>query len=163
MRKWQEVTILLAEDDPGHTRLIEKNLRRSGITNQIIPVNDGRQALDYLLGEGDYAGEEHTSPMLLVLDLNMPVLDGYQVLERMRAHPRTKHVPVIVLTTTDDAREVARCYELGCNVYVTKPVDYQDFSQAVRNLGLFLSIVTLPPGDQESHAQTPAYHLAQPA
>ena len=163
MSKWQEVTILLAEDDPGHTRLIEKNLRRSGITNEIIPVNDGRQALDYLLGEGEYAGEEHSSPVLLVLDLNMPVLDGYQVLERMRVHPRTRHVPVIVLTTTDDAREVARCYELGCNVYVTKPVDYQDFSQAVRNLGLFLSIVTIPAGDQESHVQPSAYRFARPA
>jgi CheY-like chemotaxis protein len=143
----QEVTILLVEDDPGHARLIEKNLRRSNITNDIITVSDGQQAMDYLSGEGQYAGSECASPLLMLLDLNMPVLDGYQVLERMKADGRTKCIPVIVLTTTDDTREVARCYDLGCSVYVTKPVDYQQFSEAIRKLGLFLSVVTVPDGE----------------
>jgi len=143
----QEVTILLAEDDPGHARLIEKNLKRSQITNTVITVSDGQQTLDFLFEEGDYEGQKPPSPLLVVLDLNMPVLDGYQALERMKADERTKRIPVIILTTTNDAREVTRCYQLGCNVYVTKPVDYERFSEAVRKLGLFLSIVTVPNGE----------------
>ena len=142
-----EVTILLVEDDPGHARLIEKNLRRSNINNDVIIVSNGQQALDYLFGEGEYAGGQHASPLLVLLDLDMPVLDGYQVLESMKADERTKHIPVVILTTTDDAREVSRCYELGCNVYVTKPVDYEQFSEAIRNLGFFLSVVTIPDGE----------------
>jgi CheY-like chemotaxis protein len=140
-----EVTILLAEDDPGHARLIEKNLRRSGITNTIVTVGDGQQAIDYLFCESRArGGEACTPPLLVLLDLNMPILDGYQVLERIKADERTKRIPVVVLTTTNDLREVSRCYDLGCNVYMTKPVDYQQFSDAIRKLGLFLSIVTLP-------------------
>jgi CheY-like chemotaxis protein len=143
----QEVKILLVEDDPGHARLIEKNLRRSNITNEIITVSDGQQALDCLFGEGEYVGKERPAPLLVLLDLNLPVLDGYQVLERMKADERTKHIPVVILTTTDDAREVTRCYELGCNVYITKPVDYEQFCEAICKLGLFLSVVTVPNGE----------------
>lgn len=147
MNQTQEVAILLVEDDPGHARLIEKNLRRSGIANRIVAVGDGQKALDYLHGAGEYADRVPASPLLVLLDLNMPVLDGYQVLERMKADPRTSRIPVIILTTTDDPREVSRCYDLGCNVYVTKPVDYTRFSEAIRKLGLFLSIVTAPDGE----------------
>ena len=140
----QEVAILLVEDDAGHARLIEKNLRRSGVVNPIVIVGDGRQALDYVFAEGEYAAAEPPKSLLVLLDLNLPVVDGYQVLERMKADERTKSIPVVILTTTDDTREVSRCYELGCNVYVTKPVDYEQFSEAVRELGLFLSVVTVP-------------------
>ena len=143
----QEVSILLVEDDPGHARLIEKNLRRSNITNEIVKVGNGQQALDYLFSEGEYAVNERTSPLLVLLDLNLPVLDGYQVLQRMKANERTRRIPVIILTTTDDAREVSRCYDLGCNVYITKPVDYEQFSEAIRKIGLFLSVVTIPDGE----------------
>jgi CheY-like chemotaxis protein len=145
--KMQEVTILLVEDNAGHARLIEKNLRRSNITNSVVTIGDGQQALDYLFSEGDYASSEGPdSPLLVLLDLNLPSLDGYQVLEHMKADDRTKRIPVIILTTTDDPREVARCYDLGCSVYVTKPLDYGQFAEATRNLGLFLSVVTLPNG-----------------
>ena len=147
MPEMQEVSILLVEDDPGHARLIEKNLRRSNITNDVIIVGDGQQALDYLFSEGEYAGSGHVSPLLVLLDLNLPVLDGYQVLKRMKADERTKRILVIILTTTDDSREVARCYDLGCNVYMTKPVDYEQFSDAIRKIGLFLSVVTVPNGE----------------
>ncbi len=150
MANGQEVTILLVEDDPGHARLIEKNLRRSNITNEIITVSDGQQAIDYLFGEGRYMSAQHPSPMLVLLDLNLPVLDGYQVLLRMKGDERTKHIPVVVLTTTDDAREVAHCYELGCNVYITKPVNYEQFSEAIGKLGLFLAVVTVPAGEKGS-------------
>jgi len=142
----QDVTILLVEDDPGHTRLIEKNLRRENIKNEIAFATNGQEALDYLFCEGEYANNNHASHLLVFLDLNMPVLDGYQVLERMKADERTKRIPVVILTTTDDPREVSRCYELGCNVYIAKPVDYEQFSEAIRKLGLFLLVVMIPDG-----------------
>ncbi len=141
MSEVREVIILLVEDDPGHARLITKNLQRASIMNKIVHLINGQQAIEYLFDE------TCTAPLLVLLDLNMPVLDGYQVLERIRAHERTKRIPVVVLTTTDDVREVSRCYDLGCNVYITKPVDYQQFSDAIRRLGLFLSVVTVPDGE----------------
>ena len=147
MPSTQEVTILLVEDDSGHARLIAKNLQRSNIMNEVVHARNGQQAIDYLFSEGEYTGGEHPLPLLVLLDLNMPVLDGYQVLERMKKNEHTKRVPVIVLTTTDDRREVSRCYALGCNVYLTKPVDYAQFSNAIRKVGLFLSIVTVPDGE----------------
>jgi len=139
------VTILVVEDDPGHARLIERNLRYSNIANEIVKLGDGQEALDYLFGEGKYEGLERSSSLLVLLDLNLPVLDGFQVLERMRADDRTKYVPVIIVTSSDDTRDVERCYDLGCNVFLTKPVvDYEQFSEAIRKLGLFLSVVTVP-------------------
>lgn len=146
MSNVQAVTILLVEDDPGHARLIEKNLRRANITNQIMQASDGQQAIDYLFKEGRYVGSPHDPPLLVLLDLNLPVLNGYQVLKRMKEDPSTRRIPVIMLTTTDDAREITKCYDLGCNVYITKPVDYQHFSDAIRKIGLFLSVVSIPGG-----------------
>lgn len=142
-----EVSILIVEDDAGHARLIEKNLKRAKISNRITRVENGQEALDFLLSEGSFEGVERPSPLLVLLDLNMPVLDGYQVLERMKANPDTKKIPVVVLTTTDDAREVTRCYQLGCSVYITKPVDYDSFCEAIQQLGFFMSIVTVPNGE----------------
>jgi CheY-like chemotaxis protein len=146
MRDIQDVTILLVEDDPGHVRLIEKNLRRANIKNEIAFATNGQEALDYLFCEGEYANKKPLSHPLVLLDLNLPMLDGYQVLERMKTDERTKRIPVVILTTTDDPREVVRCYELGCNVYITKPVDYAQFSEAIRKLGLFLMVVVIPDG-----------------
>ena len=143
----QPVIILLVEDDPGHARLIEKNLRRANIMNDLVMATDGQQAADYLFGEGKYAGTQRPPRLLVLLDLNLPVLDGYQVLQRMKENDDTKRIPVVILTTTDDAREVARCYRLGCNVYMTKPVDYEQFSDAIRKLGLFLAVVAVPDGE----------------
>jgi len=147
MSNIQAVTILLVEDDPGHARLIEKNLRRSNITNEIKAIHDGQHAIDYLFKQGEYVDSPHASPLLVLLDLNLPGLDGYQVLQQMKGDEKTKRIPVVILTTTDDKREVARCYELGCNVYITKPVDYEQFSEAIRKIGLFLSVVTVPNGE----------------
>jgi CheY-like chemotaxis protein len=147
MTETPDVTILLVEDDLGHARLVDKNLRRAAITNEIVVVNNGQEAIDYLFREGAYSDTTRPSPLLVLLDLNLPILDGYQVLRRIKADDRTRRIPVVVLTTTEDPREVKRCYELGCNVYVTKPVDYDQFSQAIRKLGLFLKIVTIPDGE----------------
>lgn len=139
MSERTEVTILLVEDDPGHARLIEKNLRRAHIKNRIVHITDGGKAISYLFANG------RPEALLVLLDLNLPVLDGYQVLERMKGDERTREIPVIVLTTTDDPREMKRCYEMGCNVYVTKPVDYNKFSEAIRKLGLFMAAVLMAP------------------
>lgn len=134
------VTILLAEDNPGHARLIEKNLRRANINNEIVKFTDGKQVLDYLFEEMDHL----RLPLLVLLDLNLPVFSGYQVLKRMKSSPKTRNIPVVILTTTEEPHEVAHCYELGCNVYITKPVEYDEFCEAIRKLGLFLSIVKIP-------------------
>lgn len=122
-------------------------MRRSSVANDITIVADGQQAVDYLFRQGAYAGKDLVTPVLVLLDLNLPVLDGYQVLRIIKSDDRTKRIPVIVLTTTDDAREVTRCYNLGCNVYVTKPVEYESFAEAIRKLGLFLSVVAIPDGE----------------
>jgi CheY-like chemotaxis protein len=143
----QPVIILLVEDDPGHALLIEKNLRRAGIANEITVLDTGQKAIDYLFKEGAYENGQHQLPPLILLDLNLPVLDGYQVLKIIKSDDRTRMIPVIVLTTTDNPHEVSRCYELGCNVYITKPVEYEKFSDAIRTLGLFLSIVKVPEKD----------------
>ncbi|HEU0264139.1 MAG TPA: response regulator [Geobacterales bacterium] len=140
----QPVTILLVEDDPGHARLIEKNLRRAAVANVIVSLDNGQKALDFLFKQGAYTDDTTPMPLLVLLDLNMPVMDGYQVLKRLKADDRTKKIPVVVLTTTDNPNEIGKCYELGCNVYVTKPVEYDDFCEAIRQLGLFLTIVKVP-------------------
>jgi len=147
----KDVTILLVEDDPGHARLVEKNLRRANLTNPIVPLSDGRQAVDYLFREGPYSDDPIPANLLVLLDLNLPVMDGYQVLRRMKGNDSTRRIPVIVLTTTDDEREIDRCYDLGCNVYITKPVDYEGFSEAIRKLGLFLSVVSIPKERTNGH------------
>jgi len=135
--------ILLVEDDAGHACLIEKNLRRSSVGYEIVKLADGQQILDYLFAEGKAA---ESAGMIVLLDLNMPGLSGYQVLQRLKAHERTRSIPVIILTTTDDSAEIKRCYDLGCNAYVIKPVDYEQFSEMIHRLGLFLTIVRTPEG-----------------
>jgi CheY-like chemotaxis protein len=140
--------ILLAEDDDGHASLVQRNLQRAGIVNHVVHVKDGQQTLDFIRCEGAYAERTPNGPLLLLLDINMPRLDGVEVLRRLKADDKTAKIPVIMLTTTDDPREVQRCYELGCSVYITKPVVYNDFIEAVRRLGMFLSIVKLPREDE---------------
>lgn len=144
MDEKQHVTILLVEDDPGHAVLIGKNLRRAGIANEIVTVNDGQKAVDFLLKRDGYRNDTHSDPLLILLDLNLPVLDGYQVLKIIKKDERTKRIPIVMLTTTDNPSEVTRCYELGCNVYITKPVEYEAFSKAIQHLGLLLSIIKVP-------------------
>jgi CheY-like chemotaxis protein len=140
------VTIVLVEDDPGHARLIERNLRRAHITNDLVVLGDGQEAVEYFFPEGEDVAAERVMPLLVLLDLNLPGVDGYQVLARLKADERTRRIPVIILTTTDDPRDIARCYDLGCNVYITKPVEYEQFAEAIRTLGLFLSVVQVPNG-----------------
>jgi CheY-like chemotaxis protein len=139
------VTIIMIEDDEGHARLIERNIRRSGVNNAILPFTNGTDALRYLFG-GDGSGLAHKGEALLVLlDLNLPDMTGIEILRRVKENRHLKATPVVVLTTTDDSVEIKRCYELGCNVYVTKPVNYESFANAIRQLGLFFSVIQIPP------------------
>lgn len=147
MDSTKPVKILLVEDDPGHARLIEKNLRRANITNDIIVLDNGQSASDFLFCEGAHSNSRLETPLLVLLDLNLPIITGHQLLRRMKEDTRTHHIPVIVLTTTEDSREIHKCYELGCNVFITKPVDYDHFTDAVRKIGLFISIVKIPNGE----------------
>lgn len=136
----QPVTIVMVEDDEGHARLIEKNVRRAGVSNEIRHFVDGTSALGHMFQEEVRAN----GPLLVLLDLNLPDMSGIDILAKLKADDRLKRAPVIVLTTTDDQREIQRCYDLGCNVYITKPVEYETFAQAIRQLGLFLSVMQVP-------------------
>ncbi|WP_265516465.1 response regulator [Nitratireductor luteus] len=140
----EHVTIIMIEDDEGHARLIEKNIRRAGVRNEIVSLSDGTSAIRHLFGE-DGSGSEHRGHALLILlDLNLPDMSGIDILKRLKANEYLKRSPVVVLTTTDDQHEIQRCYDLGCNVYITKPVDYESFANSIRQLGLFFSVIQIP-------------------
>jgi len=138
------VCIVMIEDDEGHARLIERNIRRAGVNNEIVPFRDGTSALTYLFGSDGSGEVSQRRHLLILLDLNLPDMTGIDILEKVKANPHTRRSPVIVLTTTDDAREIQRCYDLGANVYVTKPVNYEGFANAIRQLGLFFSVMQIP-------------------
>ena len=146
MNAHRPVTIVMVEDDEGHARLIEKNIRRAGISNDIKHFLDGGAALTYLFEAPE--GPALNGPALILLDLNLPDMSGTDILTRIKADDSPlRRTPVVVLTTTDDAREIQRCYDLGCNVYITKPVNYENFADAIRQLGLFLSVIQVPEPD----------------
>jgi CheY-like chemotaxis protein len=136
------VTIVMIEDDEGHARLIEKNIRRAGIFNTLKHFTDGAGALDFLFSAPD--GPTLNGPALILLDLNLPDMNGVDILAKIKGDEHLRRTPVVVLTTTDDRGEIQRCYDLGCNVYITKPVDYEGFADAIRQLGLFLSVIQVP-------------------
>jgi len=140
MAHHQSVTIVMVEDDDGHARLIEKNIRRAGVCNEIRHFASGTAALDHLF---DPAIRDN-GPLLVLLDLNLPDMSGVDILVKLKGDEKLRLAPVVVLTTTDDQREIQRCYDLGANVYITKPVEYELFSQAIRQLGLFLSVIQIP-------------------
>jgi len=143
MNAHRSVSIVMIEDDEGHARLIEKNIRRAGILNDISHFTDGTTALQYLFE--DQNGPALNGPALVLLDLNLPDMSGTDILTKIKAEGSPlKRTPVVVLTTTDDKVEIQRCYDLGCNVYITKPVNYESFAQAIRQLGLFLSVIQVP-------------------
>ena len=133
-------TILIVDDDEGHAILIRENLEAAGLSNHIKHFRDGQAILDFFFKEPPPARE----PYLVLLDIRMPKVDGIEVLRRLKATPELRKLPVIMLTTTDDSREVERCHELGCNVYIQKPVDYDRFSEAIRRLGHFVPLLIVP-------------------
>jgi CheY-like chemotaxis protein len=141
----RDVVILIADDDPGHVRLIEKNLVRAGLANPIERFENGQAILDFLFSTtADGRSRSKEKPYLLLLDIRMPQVDGVEVLRQVKQDAQVRNMPVIMLTTTDDPREVKRCHELGCNNYIVKPVDYDKFAEAIKHLGLFITLVQVP-------------------
>lgn len=143
MEAIKQVKILIAEDDDGHAELIREALEESGVHNPMIRFRNGEDAWNYLSNEAlkDINNQDHA--FLLLLDINMPRMDGVEVLKRVKENPQLRSIPVIMLTTTDDPREVEQCYKIGCNIYITKPVDFSKFTDTLRRLGLFMQIVKL--------------------
>lgn len=139
----KEVVILIAEDDDGHARLIEKNLSRAGLHNPIERFRNGQEILDFLLCRSARRRSVEMS-YLLLLDIRMPQVDGVEVLRQVKADAELRKMPVIMLTTTDDPREVERCHALGCSTYIVKPVVYEKFAEAINRIGLFISLVQVP-------------------
>ena len=139
-----DVIILMAEDDIGHAGLIQRNLKRAGITNEILHFKDGQRVLDFLLADKPGDKSPTSRAYLLLLDIRIPKVDGIEVLRQIKNHTELKTIPVLMLTTTDDPREVRRCHQLGCSNYITKPIEYEKFIEAIHNLGLFLRIVSIP-------------------
>jgi CheY-like chemotaxis protein len=142
MNGHQPVNIVMIEDDAGHARLIERNIRRAGISNDVYHFTSGAEALSFLFDHPD--GPLYNGPSLVLLDLNLPDMSGVDILARIKADPTVRRTPVVVLTTTDDRADIQRCYDLGCNVYITKPVNYESFADAIRQLGLFLAVIQMP-------------------
>ncbi|HKL33827.1 MAG TPA: response regulator [Tangfeifania sp.] len=140
----KELKIILAEDDEGHASLIKRNLKRAGLMNEIIHFKDGKETLDFLFDEKKEKEQVKDIASLLLLDIKMPKVDGIEVLRRVKQDEKLKKMPVIMITTTDDPREIEKCHELGCSSYIAKPIDYDKFVAAIRQLGLFLLIVEVP-------------------
>ena len=139
-----EVIILIAEDDEGHAGLISKNLKRSGVINEMLFFKDGQEILNFLFKKNKELQLIDGSSYILLLDIRMPKVDGVEVLRQIKSDEELRKIPVMMITTTDDPREVENCHKLGCNNYITKPIDYDNFVNAIRQLGLFLAVVKVP-------------------
>ncbi len=137
--------ILIVDDDEGHAILVRQNLEAAGLSNRFEHFSDGQAVLDFLFHRGNGPHSHEGVTYLVLLDIRMPKLDGVEVLRQLKSHPTLHKIPVIILTTTDDWREVERCHDLGCNIYIQKPVDYDKFAEAMRRLGLFMSLLLVPP------------------
>lgn len=131
------VKILLVEDNPDDEFLALRALRKNNVANEVIVARDGLEALDYLFGEGAQAGQERLVPAVILLDLKLPKIDGIEVLRRIRADERTRRIPTVILTTSNETVDIEAGYDNGCNSYIRKPVDFEQFIEAVRQLGLY--------------------------
>jgi len=145
-------TILLVEDNPDDVALTLRAFKKSNILNEVIVAQDGAEALNYLFATGDHAGRDTSMmPQLILLDLKLPKMDGMEVLRRMRADARTRLLPVVILTSSKEEQDVINGYNLGCNSYIRKPVDFAQFSEAIRQLGLYWLVLNeTPPGRQNA-------------
>jgi len=141
-----ERVILLVEDNPDDEELTLRALNKSNILNRVVVARDGVQALDYLFMRGEHAGRDaHEQPQVILLDLKLPKVDGLEVLRALRADPRTKLLPVVILTSSTEEQDIVRGYDLGANSYIHKPVDFTQFVDAVRQLGLYWLVLNTPP------------------
>jgi CheY-like chemotaxis protein len=143
MKPFKELIILIAEDDNGHAELIQEGLKEAGVCNTMIRFENGEEAWNFISGAGTGNVRDPSKAYLLLLDINMPRMDGIEVLRRIKADQNLKQIPIIMLTTTDDPREVETCYRLGCSIYITKPVQFEKFAETLRRMGLFIQIVKI--------------------
>ena len=137
--------ILLVEDNPDDELLTLRTLKNANVSNNIVVVHDGAEALDYLFGKGVYKGRGVAQPAVILLDIKLPKVDGLEVLQRIRSGDRTRLLPVVMLTSSDEQSDLVRSYELGVNSYVRKPVGFEELSQAVAQLGLYWLLINEPP------------------
>ncbi len=138
--------ILLIEDNPDDVELTRRALSRSNVANELVVVTDGAEALDYLFARGEYAARDvSATPEVVLLDLKLPKIDGLEVLRRIRSDERTRLLPVVILTTSNQESDIRKSYELGANSYVRKPVDFEQFVEATTTLGLYWLVVNQPP------------------
>ncbi len=151
--KTKPPVILLVEDNPSDIALTKRAFALSHIANELVVAEDGKEALDYLLGGGRAGGPAgNRLPALVLLDLKLPLVMGLEVLRQIRAHPRTRRLPVVVLTTSSEKADLATCYDLGANSYIRKPVDFTQFAAAVRHLGLYWLVMNEAPPDDAAPA-----------
>src|SRR5580700_3250684 len=144
------VEILLVEDNPQDLRLTQRALKKANLANHIHVARDGQEALDFIFCEGDYTGRKiENSPKVILLDLKLPKVDGKEVLERIKSDPRTKMIPVVVLTSSKEQSDVVESYKLGVNSYIVKPVNFEQFAAAVQKLGLYWLLLNQPPKMEE--------------
>ena len=137
--------ILLAEDNPDDVALTQRALKKAKVANELAVVSNGQEALDYLFGEGAYADSNPPSPILVLLDLNMPKIGGLEVLKRLRADERTRLIPTVILTTSKEERDLVAGYSLGANSYIRKPVDFAQFAEAIQQLGMYWLVLNEAP------------------
>ncbi|MCL4470486.1 MAG: response regulator [Sulfuricella sp.] len=143
--------ILLVEDNPDDEALTLRALRKNNILNEVVVARDGVEALDYLFGTGIYSGRNTSiQPQIILLDLKLPRIDGLEVLRQLRADPRTALQPVAILTTSNEERDILSSYQLGANSYIRKPVDFEQFMEAIRQLGLYWLVLNVPPPQNRS-------------
>lgn len=137
--------ILLAEDNPNDVELTLSAFEELNLANEVVVVNDGAKALDYLRKEGEFKGRDSNNPAVVLLDLKMPKVDGLEVLRQMKSDAALKQVPVVILTSSREEKDLVESYKLGVNAYVVKPVNFQEFIPAVKELGVFWAIINEPP------------------
>ncbi|HMH21174.1 MAG TPA: response regulator [Puia sp.] len=142
----QEIDVLIVEDNPSDAEMTTRALKKNNFANRLFHVSDGAEALDFIFGEGEYAGEQigHTLKLIL-LDLKMPRVNGIEVLQKIKADARTKKIPVVMLTSSKEDPDIQKCYDLGANGYVVKPVEFSEFHKTITNIGLFWLMVNEPP------------------
>jgi len=142
----QEIEVLLVEDNTSDAEMTIRALKKNNLANRLLHVKDGAEALDFLFAEGEYAGRHlENTPKLILLDLKMPKITGIEVLQKIKVDPRTKKIPVVVLTSSKEDPDIKECYRLGVNGYVVKPVEFDHFHKAISDLGLYWMIVNQPP------------------
>jgi CheY-like chemotaxis protein len=137
--------ILLVEDDPNDVELTLSALRDSRLGNEVVVVHDGEDALGYLYRRGTYEAREKANPAVVLLDLKLPKVDGLEVLKQVKSDPRLRTIPIVILTSSREEPDLLRGYDLGANAYVVKPVDFEQFTEAMRQLGLFWAVINVPP------------------